>query len=102
MSEDRRRGSFIQGLVAGALATLAGVAIAVALTGEDLGEDGLPQEARHVIEDNYFEEVSGEDLDAGSVRGMVDDLDDGDNVVEVVNHVSGVTEVIDELEVRGA
>ena len=74
MSQDKPRGSFIQGLVAGAVATLAGVAIAVALTGEDIGDDGLPEEARAVIEDNYFEAVEAEQLDEASVRGMVDDL----------------------------
>jgi BON domain len=36
-----------------------------------------------------------------AVRGVVDDLDDSDNVLEVVNHVTGVADVIDELEVRG-
>jgi len=36
-----------------------------------------------------------------ALRGMVDDLEDSDNVIEVVNHVSGVADVIDELEVRG-
>ena len=36
-----------------------------------------------------------------ALRGVVDDLEDSDNVIEVVNHVSGVTEVVDELEVRG-
>ena len=61
-------------MIAGALATLAGVAIAVALTGEDLGNGGLPQEARDVIEGNYFEEVSASELEEGSVRGMVDEL----------------------------
>ena len=36
-----------------------------------------------------------------AVRGLVDDIDDTDNVVEVISRVSGVDEVIDELEVRG-
>jgi len=36
-----------------------------------------------------------------ALRGVVDDLEDSDNVIEVVNHVSGVADVIDELEVRG-
>ena len=35
------------------------------------------------------------------VRGVVDDVVDTDNVVEVISRVSGVDEVIDELEVRG-
>lgn len=36
-----------------------------------------------------------------AVRGWVDDLEDSDNVIEVINHVAGVEDVIDELEIRG-
>jgi hypothetical protein len=36
-----------------------------------------------------------------AVRGVVDDVDDTDNVVEVISRVTGVDEVLDELEVRG-
>jgi hypothetical protein len=36
-----------------------------------------------------------------ALRGVVDDLEDSDSLVEVANRVSGVEEVIDELEVRG-
>jgi hypothetical protein len=35
------------------------------------------------------------------VRGMVDDIDDTDNVAAVISNVAGVTEVVDELEVAG-
>ncbi len=35
-----------------------------------------------------------------AIRGVVDDVDDSDNVVEVASRVSGVEEVIDELDVR--
>jgi hypothetical protein len=35
------------------------------------------------------------------VRGVVDDIDDTDNIVDVITRVTGVDEVIDELEVRG-
>lgn len=34
------------------------------------------------------------------LRGLVDDLDDSDNLVEVASSVHGVEEVIDELDVR--
>jgi hypothetical protein len=34
------------------------------------------------------------------LRGLVDDLDDSDNLVEVASAVNGVEEVIDELDVR--
>jgi len=35
------------------------------------------------------------------LRGVVDDLDDSDNVTAVAGYVTGVAEVIDDLEVRG-
>jgi len=35
------------------------------------------------------------------VRGLVDDIDDTDNIVDVISRVPGVDEVIEELEVRG-
>lgn len=35
------------------------------------------------------------------VRGVVDDIDDTDNIVEVITRVTGVDEVIEELDVRG-
>lgn len=36
-----------------------------------------------------------------AVRGVVDDLDDTDDIAEVVSRVTGVDEVVDELDVRG-
>ena len=36
-----------------------------------------------------------------AVRGVVDDIDDTDTIVEVISRVAGVDDVIDELEVRG-
>ncbi len=36
-----------------------------------------------------------------TLRGTVDDLTDSDNLLAVAEYVSGVTEVIDELQVRG-
>jgi hypothetical protein len=35
-----------------------------------------------------------------ALRGVVDDVDDSDNMAEVASRVSGVAEVVDELEVR--
>jgi hypothetical protein len=35
-----------------------------------------------------------------AVRGVVDDVDDTDNVIAVIERVDGVVEVVDELEVR--
>ncbi len=34
------------------------------------------------------------------IRGMVDDLDDSDNVIAVAQYVTGVSEVIDEMRIR--
>jgi carboxyl-terminal processing protease len=72
MSEDERRSGFIQGLISGALVALAVVALVAALTPD--GGDSLADDARAVIEENYFKEVDGTDLDQDSVRGMVDGL----------------------------
>jgi carboxyl-terminal processing protease len=71
VTDSSRRRGFIQGLIAGAVAALAGFLLA-----EQFGEeqDTLTEQARQVIEDEYFKEVSADELDAGSVRGMVDEL----------------------------
>ena len=69
---NERKSGFVQGLIAGALAALAGVALAIVFTGEE--SQSLPDQARDVIEENYFEEVSGDELEQGSVRGMVEEL----------------------------
>ena len=67
-----RRSGFIQGLISGALVALAVVALVAALTRD--GDDSLADQARAVIEDNYFKAVDGDELDQDSVRGMVDGL----------------------------
>jgi hypothetical protein len=36
-----------------------------------------------------------------AVRGVVDDIDDTDDITEVISRVTGVDEVVDELDVRG-
>lgn len=36
-----------------------------------------------------------------TIRGQVDDLIDSDNIIAVAEYVEGVSEVVDELEVRG-
>ncbi len=36
-----------------------------------------------------------------AVRGVVDDIDDTDNIIDVISRVAGVDEVIDELEIPG-
>ncbi len=35
------------------------------------------------------------------IRGVVEDIEDTDNIIEVISRVSGVEEVVDELEVPG-
>jgi carboxyl-terminal processing protease len=72
LTADYRRSGFIQGLISGALLALAVVALVAALTRD--GGDSPADDARTVIEENYFKEVDGEDLDQDSVRGMVDGL----------------------------
>ncbi len=66
------RSGFIRGLIAGALAALAGVVLAGELS--DDGGASLSEEAREVIEANYFEQVGDDELQEGSVKGMVDGL----------------------------
>ena len=36
-----------------------------------------------------------------AIRGVVEDIDDTDNIVDVIGRVSGVEEVIDELDIPG-
>ena len=73
MSTDRRSG-FIPGLLVGALVALAGVAIALELSGGLGNGDGLSEEAAEVIEDSYFEPIRERELDEASVEGMVRQL----------------------------
>jgi carboxyl-terminal processing protease len=71
----QRPGStFAYGLAAG---LILGVLVAVTLGLVDLldGDDrSAAAEARDVIEENYFEEVDGDQLESASIRGMVDEL----------------------------
>ena len=73
-SEGRSRfaGGLVTGIVFGVLAAaLAGFVLG--LYDSDGAGDAVG-EARSVIEDNYFEPVSGEELDEGSINGMIDDI----------------------------
>jgi carboxyl-terminal processing protease len=70
----RLRRSFGSGLVAGlalGLIVAAAAVVIYALVAED--EDSVA-DARAVIEANYFEDPSTEELDQASIRGMVDEL----------------------------
>jgi carboxyl-terminal processing protease len=69
-----RRYGFISGVLAGAVVALALTALVRELRGEDFADLPLPDQAREVIEANYFEEISSEELERSSVRGMVREL----------------------------
>jgi carboxyl-terminal processing protease len=66
--------SFGRGLAIGVLIGLALAALAVGTGLLDRGAGDTIEEARAVIEENYFEEVSQEALDEASIRGMIREL----------------------------
>lgn len=72
MSPPRSRG-FIHGLIAGALAAVAGFVLFEVLIADDAG-DSLSRQALAVIEESYFEPVPSERLEEDSVRGLIDTL----------------------------
>jgi hypothetical protein len=69
-------------------------------------EDEMTARVREALLGNasttQFAESIEIDTEGGTVylRGVVDDVDDSDNLEEVVSQVSGVTEVIDETDLR--
>jgi carboxyl-terminal processing protease len=71
-----RRGpnGFLAGLLAGALVALAALGLVREWRGDDLEELSLTDQAREVIEANYFEDVEAEELERASVDGMVERL----------------------------
>jgi hypothetical protein len=70
-------------------------------------EDDVGSRIREALRANAATSRYAEDIVIGSrngtivVRGLVDDMDDTDNIAEVVSTVTGVVEVVDELEVAG-
>jgi carboxyl-terminal processing protease len=66
------RFSFATGLAAGAVLGLALAALLGLVIGSD--EDSAEEQARKVIEANYFEPVDAADLEGASIRGMVSEL----------------------------
>ena len=68
------RSGFILGLLVGAAATLAGIAIYFELSGDRISEPTVRDQAAAFIEDSYFQKVTGEELESGSIRGMIDEL----------------------------
>jgi carboxyl-terminal processing protease len=70
-----RRTSFISGLLVGAAITLGAIALYFQLSGDQISSGPtVRDEAAAFIEDNYFREVSGEELESGSIRGMIDEI----------------------------
>jgi carboxyl-terminal processing protease len=70
------RSRFGSGLVTGIVFGVLAAALAGFVLGlyDDDGAGDAVGEARSVIRDNYFEPVSDEQLDEGSINGMVDDV----------------------------
>jgi hypothetical protein len=70
-------------------------------------DDEMATRVREALRADATTSVFAETLAIGTrgstvaVRGVVDDIDDTDNVVAVISRVTGVDEVLDELEVRG-
>lgn len=73
-SGSSRRAGFVTGLFAGAAATLALIALYFELSGDRITETTVRDQAEAFIEQNYFRDVSDEELEAGSIRGMVNEL----------------------------
>lgn len=69
-----RRTGFVLGLLVGVAATLAAIALYFELSGERISEPTVRDQAAAFIEESYFQEVSEEELESGSIRGMVDEL----------------------------
>jgi BON domain len=76
------------------------------LDGQVDTEDGVSERVREALRADAATSRYADELGIGAIngvvalRGVVDDIEDGDNVVEVASRVSGVADVIDELDVR--
>lgn len=70
------------------------------------GEDELSARVREALRADASTSRYAETLAIGTrgstvaLRGVVDDVEDSDNVVAVASRVSGIDEVVDELDVR--
>ena len=75
MPDPSRRSSFFSGLFVGAAITLAAIALYFELSGDQISSGPtVRDQAEAFIEENYFQEVSDEELESGSIRGMIDEL----------------------------
>jgi carboxyl-terminal processing protease len=68
------KGGFLRGVLIGLAAGVAISALILALTSAFDEEPSLSEQAREVIEANYFREVDSDALEGSSVRGMVAEL----------------------------
>ena len=73
-STPSRRTGFLIGLLVGAAATLAGIALYFELSGDTISDPTVRDQAETFIEDSYFQKVTPEELESGSIRGMIDEL----------------------------
>ncbi len=74
MPDPPRRTGFTSGLLVGAAATLAAIALYFELSGDRISDPTVRDQAEALIEDRYFRDVSSEELESGSIRGMIDEL----------------------------
>ncbi len=73
-SRPSKRFGFFAGLVVGAAASLAAIALYFELSGDRISEPTVRDQAEAFIEESYFQEVTDEELESGSIRGMIDEL----------------------------
>ena len=72
----------------------------------DFADDSMGELIREAIRSDAATTAYADQVAIGTrggvvaLRGVVDDVEDTDNLIEVVSRVNGVVEVIDELEVR--
>lgn len=74
MTNRSSRHSFTSGLLVGAAATLAAIALYFEISGERISEPTVRDQAQAFIEETYFRDVSPDELQNGSIRGMVNEL----------------------------
>jgi hypothetical protein len=85
------------------------IAAGFGVTGDDGqgdDEEDMSERVREALRADAATSRYADELAIGAIngvvalRGVVDDIEDSDNVLEVASGVSGVSEVIDELDVR--
>ena len=71
-----RVGGFLSGLFVGTAATLAVIALYFQLSGDRIADTTVRDQAEALIEGRYYRDVTEEELEAGSIRGMVNEIRD--------------------------